>query len=77
MEVTFIVDGEPRILKPFGKIATELYDLKSDPKQKRNLLAEEKDVARNIRKKFVKFLSELNASKEIISQWLKCRNIDT
>jgi len=77
MEVTFMVDGEPRILKPFGKIATELYDLKSDPKQKRNLLAEEKDVAQNIREKFIKFLSELNASKEIISQWLKCKNIDT
>jgi arylsulfatase A-like enzyme len=72
-EVTFIVDGEPRTLKPFGKIATELYNLKSDPKQERNLLTEEKDAARKIKERFIEFLSELNADKEIINQWLKCR----
>ncbi len=32
-EVTFIVDGKARILKPFGSIASELYDLKRDPRQ--------------------------------------------
>jgi len=74
-EVTFIVDGEPRTLKPFGKIATELYNLESDPKQERNLLNEEKDAARKIKERFIEFLSELNADKEIINQWLKCRGI--
>lgn len=76
-EVTYIVDGKPRTLKPFGKIVTELYDLESDPKQERNLINEEKDAARKIKERFIEFLSELNASKGIINQWLKCKGIDT
>jgi len=71
IEITFIVDGEPRTLKPVGKINTELYNLKSDPKQERNLVSEETETAKNIQAKFIGFLSELGASRETISPWLK------
>jgi hypothetical protein len=76
IEITFIVDGEPRTLKPVGKINTELYNLKSDPKQERNLVSEETETAKNIQAKFIGFLSELGASRETISPWLKCRGLN-
>ncbi len=75
-ELTFIVDGEPRILKPLGKVATELYNLKSDPKQKINLLNEEVEVAKSLRKRFIAFLSELGATKEIINLWFRCKGLE-
>ncbi|MBS7613548.1 sulfatase [Candidatus Bathyarchaeota archaeon] len=75
-EVTFIVDGEPRILKPFGSIASELYDLKHDLKQEENVIAENIDIARNMRKQFLKFLRSLNAGENLINPWLKCIGLD-
>ncbi len=75
IEVTFMVDGEPRRLKPMGEITTELYNLKSDPKQERNLVSEETETAKCIQAKFIGFLSELGADRETISPWLKCRGL--
>lgn len=75
IEITFMVDGKPRTLKPIGKITAELYNLKSDPRQERNIVSEEIDIAKNIQARFIKFLSELGAGREIISQWLKCRGL--
>ncbi len=74
-EVTFIVDGEPRTLKPFGKINTELYNLKLDPKQKKDLLSIEIETAKKIYKAFIEFLSNLGAPEEIITPWLKCKGL--
>jgi arylsulfatase A-like enzyme len=71
-EVTFIVDGKPRILKPFGRIDTELYDLKNDPRQDVNILSENLDVAMDIHRRFIGFLSELSAGNEVIKPWLRC-----
>ena len=48
VEYTMIVDGEPRILKPFGKIETELYNLRKDPKQQYNVLEDNKDIAKEL-----------------------------
>ncbi len=68
---TMIVDGVPRILKPFGKIETELYNLSSDPKQSKNVLKEYSDVAEELRRKFVERLKELGTKEEYIRPWLK------
>ncbi|MBS7624359.1 MAG: sulfatase [Candidatus Bathyarchaeia archaeon] len=73
VEVTFIVDGEPRTLKPFGQISTELYNLKRDPKQEVNLLSEEMGIAGNLHKRFIEFLLDLGAAREVVEPWLKCK----
>jgi len=77
VEYTMVVDGVPRILKPFGKVTTELYDLERDPRQEKDVLEENVEVARELRDKFVKFLRELGVSSEIIKPWLKCKRIDS
>lgn len=76
-EITFIVDGEPRVLKPFGRVDTELYDLRADPRQSVNVLSEEMDVAVDIHRKFIEFLSKLGASIEVIKPWLKCMGLNS
>jgi arylsulfatase A-like enzyme len=75
-EVTLIVDGEPRVLKPFGRITTELYNIKSDPKQQENVIAENRDIAEYLRKRFLEFLTYLNASGNAVKPWLKCVGLD-
>jgi arylsulfatase A-like enzyme len=75
-EVTLIVDGEPRILKPFGRITSELYNIKSDPKQGENVIAENRDIAKYLRKRFLEFLTRLNASEIVIKPWLRCVGLD-
>lgn len=74
-EATFIVDGVPRVLKPFGEVNTELYNLKLDPKQEKDLLSAEPEAARRIYDAFLKFLSDLGAPKEVITPWLKCKRL--
>lgn len=76
-EITFIVDGEPRVLKPFGRIDTELYDLKTDPRQRVNVLSEEIDVAVDIYRRFIEFLSKLEASTEVVKPWLRCMGLSS
>lgn len=75
-EVTFIVDGEPRVLKPFGSITSELYCLKHDPRQEEDMFAENTDIARNMRKQFLEFLRSLNADENVVNPWLKCIGLD-
>ncbi|MCD6509846.1 MAG: sulfatase [Thermoprotei archaeon] len=72
---TMIVDGEPRLLRPFGRIDTELYNLKEDPHQEKNVIDEHLDVARDLHAKFISFLRELGAREEIIKPWLRCKRI--
>ncbi|RLI11427.1 hypothetical protein DRO35_05060 [Candidatus Bathyarchaeota archaeon] len=73
---TLIVDGVPRILKPFGKIDTELYNLKKDPQQKHNVLDENMNVALDLRSKFIKFLREIGTKKKIVKPWQACKSLD-
>ncbi|MCX8161436.1 MAG: sulfatase-like hydrolase/transferase, partial [Candidatus Bathyarchaeota archaeon] len=58
-EITFIVNGEPRVLK-------------ADPRQKANIISEEMDVAMDIYRRFIGFLSKLGATDEVVKPWLKC-----
>ena len=76
VEYTMIVDGEPRILKPFGKIETELYNLRKDPKQQYNVLEDNKDIAKELRDMFIDFLYEKGAKEEYIVPWKNCKGID-
>jgi arylsulfatase A-like enzyme len=75
-EHTMIVDGKLRVLKPFGKIDTELYNIKDDKKQEKNLIYEHKEVAVVLKEKFVELLKKQNTKEEFIRPWLKCKGID-
>jgi len=72
---TMVVDGVPRVLRPFGRIETELYDLEKDPEQRDNVLEENLDVARELHRNFIDLLRGLSASEEVIRPWLRCRGL--
>ncbi|MBO3804344.1 MAG: sulfatase-like hydrolase/transferase, partial [Candidatus Brockarchaeota archaeon] len=72
---TVIVDGKPRAMKPFGKVSTELYNIAKDPKQQRDVLADNAELARELHEGFVKNLESLGAGGKIIAQWMKCKGI--
>ncbi|RLG97045.1 hypothetical protein DRO29_03710, partial [Candidatus Bathyarchaeota archaeon] len=56
------------------KIEPELYNLKRDPNQTRNLYEEHKDVAEDLHLKMLEFLKEMGASEEVISMWRPRQN---
>jgi arylsulfatase A-like enzyme len=56
------------------RIEPELYNLKKDPNQTRNLYEEHKDVAEDLHSKMLKFLRDMGASEEIIGMWRLCRS---
>jgi len=67
---TRIVDGKVRIQKKLGKkIEPELYYLPSDPKQNNNVFLKNKDIARNLQKKFIEFLVSVHTNEKIIKLW--------
>ena len=75
-EYTMVVDGKPRLLRPFGNVDTELYDLRTDPHQQVNVIDREVEVAKQLRDKFILFLKTLGAKEEVIKPWLKCKKLD-
>jgi arylsulfatase A-like enzyme len=72
---TAIVDGRPRILKPYGRIETELYDLDRDPGQSENILEGNADAAKCLHARFMEHLKALGAPSKIIEPWLKYKGI--
>ncbi len=75
VEETLIVDGVPRVLRPFGRVDTELYNLASDPRQERDLIEERADVAEELHRRFLSFLLELGAGRGVVEPWLRCRRL--
>ena len=72
-EITLIVDGIPRILKPLSKIETELYDLNNDPKQENNLADKEREVIKIIHRKFIQKLREWRCKEDYLKPWYKIK----
>jgi len=70
-----VVDGVPRVLKPFGRVETELYDLECDARQERNVLEENIDVARELHRAFIEELKRLGAPVDVIKPWLRCKGL--
>jgi len=70
---TMIVDGMPRILKPFDTIKTELYNLKEYPRQTKDVAKECSDVVYKLHQKFLKFLRDLGAKEEYIKPFEKLK----
>ena len=75
VEYTMMVDGVPRILRPFGKIDTELYNLINDPKEEHNVIDEHLDVARRLHKEFIAFLRKLGTNEQYIKPFLNCKRL--
>ncbi len=74
-EYTMMVDGVPRVLRPFGNIDTELYNIMNDPKEEHNLINEYPEIARNLARKFIEFLRQLGTKEEYIRPFLNCKRI--
>jgi len=70
---TMIVDGVPRILKLFGTIKTELYNLKEDPHQTKDVAKEYPDIVYGLNQEFLKFLRNLGAKEEHIKLFEKLK----
>ena len=75
VEYTMIVDGIPRKLKPFGRIESELYNLRKDPKQENNILEIRKDIAKELYKKYIEFIKELGVSQTYLEPWLHPKSL--
>ena len=54
-----------------SQIKSELYDLKNDPKETKNLIDNKPDVADELRSKMIRFLRKLETNKEILRKWMK------
>lgn len=72
---TMVIDGIPRVLRPFGEIRTELYDLESDPGQERNVFEENVEVARGLHRKFLETLEKLGLSRELLRPWMRAKGL--
>jgi arylsulfatase A-like enzyme len=70
---TMVVDGVQRVLKPFGAVKTELYNLKEDPGQARDLAKERGDVVSRLHGEFLKLLRELGAREELVKPFEKLK----
>ena len=67
--VELSVDGKEKEAMEEIKVFPELYNLRSDPQQKYNLLEKEKEVARQLHTLLIKELQNLQAKEEIIENW--------
>ncbi|GAH54261.1 unnamed protein product, partial [marine sediment metagenome] len=52
-----------------GKVENELFHLLSDPKQKNNIFAKHKDIAKKLHSKFFNFLKEVGMSEQNSKWW--------
>ncbi len=52
-EYTMMADEEPRLLRPFGKVQSELYDIDLDPHQLREITDEDLDLAKKLKHDFI------------------------
>jgi len=50
----------------------ELYDLKSDPSQRRNLATKRRDIVQKLHRRYIRFLEELNTPEEFLEA---CREL--
>jgi hypothetical protein len=70
---TMVVDGVQRVLRPFGVVKTELYNLREDPGQARDLAKERSDVVSRLHGEFLKLLKELGAKEELVKPFEKLK----
>jgi arylsulfatase A-like enzyme len=60
-----------RLEKISGKIRNELYNLRKDPKEEKNVFEEERDVAEELHAKLVDFLREVGTEEKYLKYWTK------
>ena len=68
---TMIVDGKQRVLRPFGEVKTELYDLGEDPGQSIDLAKERPDLVERLHGEFLAFLRSLGTPEERVKPFEK------
>jgi arylsulfatase A-like enzyme len=72
-DLTATVDSQQRLVAPLSgeKLAPELYDLRDDPGCVRNVIADQKDRAGDLHRRFVAFLQRSPMKKEHVDFFLK------
>ena len=60
-----------RLEKITGKIENELYNLREDPKEEKNVFEEEREVAKELHAKLISFLREVGTKEEYLKYWTK------
>lgn len=74
-EFTMMVDGVRRVLRPYGKVDSELYDLSIDPMQGSDVLRENAEIARGLHDGFITLLRGLGTREDYVIPWLNCRDL--
>ena len=60
-----------RLEKVAGKIKNELYNLRKDPREEKNVFEEEREVAEELHRKLVDFLREVGTEEQHLKYWIK------
>jgi len=60
-----------RLEKIAGKIKNELYNLRKDPREERNVFDEEKEVAEQLHAKLIDFLRKVGTEERYLKYWMK------
>jgi len=74
-EFTMMIDGVRRVLRPYGKVYSELYDLSCDPMQQHDVLDDNVRLAMDLQGEFVELLRGLGAKEDFVAPWLNCRGL--
>jgi len=75
MEFTMMVDGVRRVLRPYGKVKSELYDMSCDRLQQHDVLRGNVRLAMDLQREFIELLRGLGARDEFMAPWLNCRGL--
>ncbi|RLE81062.1 MAG: hypothetical protein DRJ51_04570 [Thermoprotei archaeon] len=70
-EFEFSVDGVRKKIIKEVRVESELYNLSKDPKQTRNVLQGNLDVARELHRKYIEFLKSVGTSPQVMKPWLE------
>jgi arylsulfatase A-like enzyme len=71
--MTTITTDEWSLLQDCAPGGSELYNLKSDPEQERNVIGQNPDIARDLHQYLVKFMQETNVPQRLQEPRLKLR----
>jgi len=63
------VDGHAKRERKGLQVASELYDLTSDPRQEKNVIDQHPEVVADLRVRLVDFLESVNTAPELVEPW--------
>jgi len=61
-----VVDGEWALIVGAGDLVPELYHLKSDPQQQKNVFEQNRPIAQRLHKSYIEFLESVGTNPDFI-----------